>query len=105
MSPADRLRLLAHLDALQRAIEDTRAQVVAEDRRATAARYSGPGSTAQRAQHLAAQLRAAGRTDVVATIALRLNISKRWARKLVNDPPKRKPVASVWEAGGIDGRN
>jgi hypothetical protein len=87
MKPADRLRFLAHLDALQRVIEETRAQVVADDRRAIAARYSGAGGTREKVHRIAAQLRAVGEQDVVSSIARRLGISKRHARRLLNEPP------------------
>jgi hypothetical protein len=87
MKPADRLRILAALDGLQDEITVIREVVAADDQRAIAARYSGPGSTREKVHRIAAQLRAVGEQDVVSSIARRLGISKRHARRLLNEPP------------------
>jgi len=95
MTPANRLRILAVLDALQATIEETRGQVVAEDRRAAVARYAGPGSTREKAHRLARELKAANVDNPVAVIAKRLGKTKRHVRRLLNEPApaKESPVS------------
>ena len=88
MTSRDYLEDLAMADRLEAEARRLRERARAADERANLTRYSGGGSVREQARHIAAQLRAVGRTDVVATVALRLSISKRYARSLVNGTEK-----------------